>query len=261
MDAVLQDLRFAARALARMRGVGVVAILTLALGIGAATLMFAVVDAALLRPPPFAEPERLALVYVTRTTPRDGLAPLACPVPRLPPRSAAPASFDAVASFSGANVSIGGGGDVPEQLDGEVVSPAYFGVLRVAPAAGRVFLPGEDAAPGAPAIAIVSDRLWRRRFEANPSLIGQTIRVNDVPLTVVGILPPGFAGLSGKADVWIPRTMAPRLTYAEYLTTPQHFISVVARVREGSSVARANAELAYRRPVRDAGGAGQPSAT
>jgi predicted lysophospholipase L1 biosynthesis ABC-type transport system permease subunit len=90
---------------------------------------------------------------------------------------------------------------------------------------------------------VVSDRLWRRRFDADPSLLGRAIRVNDIPLTVVGIMPPGFFGLSAKADLWIPPAMAPLVTYAEYLTTPQHFISVVARLRPGINAAQATAEL------------------
>lgn len=106
------------------------------------------------------------------------------------------------------------------------------------------YLPEEDAAAGAHPIAVVSDRLWRRRFGADPSLVGRTIFASDVPLTVVGVLPPGFAGLSGRADLWIPRTMAPQVSYSEYLTSPQHFISVVARLRPGVTLMQANAELA-----------------
>ena len=87
-------------------------------------------------------------------------------------------------------------------------------------------------------------RLWRRTFAGDPAIIGGTIVVNDVPLTIVGILPEGFTGLTGKAELWIPPPMAARLTYADYLTTPQNFISVVARLKEGATLAGANAELA-----------------
>ena len=111
------------------------------------------------------------------------------------------------------------------------------------PAAGRVFRPEEDTAAGAHPLAIVSDRLWRRRYGADPALVGRTIWINGVALTVIGILPEGFAGVTGKADVWMPRTMAPVLTYSDYLVTPQHFVSVVARLRPGVDAARANAEL------------------
>src|SRR5262249_28645918 len=107
-----------------------------------------------------------------------------------------------------------------------------------------LLLDEEDGAPNAHPVAILSDRLWRRRYSANPAMLGSTIRISDVPLTVVGIAPPGFVGLSGKAELWMPRTMAPQLSYSDYLITPQHFISVVARLRNEMTVAQANAELA-----------------
>src|SRR2546426_1159109 len=115
-----------------------------------------------------------------------------------------------------------GGAQTPEQVDGETVSPDYFDTLRVSPIAGRVFA-GEDDA-----VVLISERLWRRRFNADPSIVGRNIRLNDDPLTVAGVLPASFTGLNGKSDVWIPRALAPRLIYWDYLTTPQHFISVVA---------------------------------
>jgi putative ABC transport system permease protein len=253
METVLHDLRYAVHTLARMRGIAIVAIITLALGIGATTTMFSVVYAALLRPPPFAEPDRLVMLYVTRTTPRDGLVRLRWSRPviavledlvRTGGSSAGVSSFESVASTTGANVALSGGTSVPEQIDGELVSADYFTTLRIAPSAGRTFLAADDRVPGAPPLAIVSDRLWRRRFAADPLLVGRTIRVSDVPLTVVGIAPPGFLGITGKADLWMPRTMAPTLTYSDYLTTPQHFISVVARLRSGVTLDQANAELA-----------------
>src|SRR6185503_20355907 len=253
METILQDLRYAVRTLARTRGVAIVAIVTLALGIGATTTMFSVVYAALLRPPPFTEPDRLVMLYVTRTTPRDGLVRLRWSRPVIAVledlvqargRPAGVSSFEAIASVTGASVALSGGTFVPEQIDGELVSPGYFSTLRIAPSAGRTFLAEDDRVPGAPPLAIVSDRLWRRRFAADPSLVGRTVRVSDVPLTVIGIAPPGFLGITGKADLWMPRTMAPTLTYSDYLVTPQHFISVVARLRPGVTVDQANAELA-----------------
>src|SRR6185503_15663456 len=132
----------------------------------------------------------------------------------------------------------------PEQIDAEIVSPEYFGILRVAPAMGRTFTAAEDGAPGDAPVAILSEGLWRRRYGSDPSLIGGTVRINGVSLTVVGIMPAGFAGLSDKSEMWIPRTMAPQITYAEYLTTPQLFIAVVARLKDDVTLETANAELA-----------------
>jgi putative ABC transport system permease protein len=242
MDALAHDLRYAVRTLLRMRGVAAVAILTLALGIGATTTMFSVVYATLLRPLPFPEPGRLVMLYVTRTTPRQGFVRMRWSRPGMDPLSAA-RSFETIASYTGSSIAIGGGDAAAEQIDAEFVSPAYFRALRVSPAAGRLLLDEEDGAPNAHPVAILSDRLWRRRFAADPAVLGSTIRVSDVPLTIVGVAPPGFTGLSGKSDVWMPRTMAPRLSYSDYLVSPQHFISVVARLKPGVSVAQAGAEL------------------
>jgi putative ABC transport system permease protein len=248
-DELRQDVRQAARGLARMRGVALTAILTLGLGIGATTTMFSVVYAALLRPPPFADPDRLVMLFVTRTTPQEGLVRLRWSVPVSSEIAGAVTSYEAIATVTGTSIAVGsepaaGAGQPPEQIDGEMVSAEYFTVVRASPAVGRLFRADEDTAAGAHPLAMVSDRLWRRRYHADPSFVGRTIRVNDVALTVVGIMPAGFLGVTGKADVWMPRTMAPVLTYSEYLVSPQHFVSVIARLRPGVDVARANAELA-----------------
>ena len=225
-----------------MRGVAAVAILMLALGISATTTMFSVVYAALLRPLPFSEPDRLVIVYNMRVTARDGTQRLRWSWPHIVELQRTVTTIESVASLTGPSIGISGDGDA-EQIDGEVVSSRYFEALRVAPTAGRTFSHEEDTLAGAQAVAIVSDRLWRRRYNADPALVGNTIRVNDVPLTVVGIMPRGFAGLSGKADLWMPPPMAARLSYNDYLTTPQHFISVVGRLKPGVSLEQANAEL------------------
>lgn len=225
-----------------MRGVAVVAVATLALGIAATTTMFSAVYAALLRPLPFAGPDRLVLLFTTHTTPREGLVLSRWSRPLIDTLTASVTPYDSLASFSPSLVGISGGNGDPEQIDGEIVSPEYFRALQVPAARGRTFTPAEDGAAGTAPVAVLSDRLWRRRYNAESS-VGSTIRINDVPLTVVGIMPAGFSGLSEKSEIWIPRTMAPRLTYAEYLTTPQLFIGVVARLKDGVTLERANAEL------------------
>src|SRR5712691_7907025 len=243
MDKIVQDLRYAIRGLQRMRSVAAVAIITLALGIGATTTMFSVVYGALLRSLPFADPDRLVILFTTSVTPRDGLTRLRWSRPHIIELQASVTSFESVGSFTPALLSTSGRGD-PEQVDGEVVSPGYFQALRVAPIAGRIFRSEEDTVAGAQPVTIISARLWKRRFAGDPAIVGGTLRVNEVPLTVIGILPDGFAGLSGKAEIWIPPPMAARLTYAEYLTTAQNFITVVARLKNGVTLGQANAELA-----------------
>ena len=227
-----------------MRGAGVVAVATLALGIAATTTMFSGTYAALLRPLPFADPDRLVLLFTTRTSALEGFGLSRWSRPLMDRLTASVTSYESIASFSPAMLSVSGGQGDPEQVDAEIVSPDYFRALRVAAARGRTFTAAEDGAPGAATVAILSDRLWRRRYGGDPSVLDSAIRINDVPLTVVGIMPPGFSGLSEKSAVWIPRTMAPRLTYAEYLTTPQLFIGVVARLKDGVTLDQANAELA-----------------
>jgi putative ABC transport system permease protein len=243
MGTVAHDVRHALRSLSRLRGVGVLALLTLALGIGATTTMFGVMDAALLRPVPFADPDRIAMLYQTRTTARDGLVKMRWSRPVIGTLEGTLQSFDTIASVSGTNITIAGGDGGAEQIDGEVISPGYFRALRVSPAMGRVFSAEDDAVPGAPEMAILGDGVWHQRFHSDPDILGKSVRINDVALTIVGVLPSGFAGITGKGQVWIPRTMAPRLTYAEYLTTPQHFISLVSRLRDGVTLAQANAEI------------------
>ena len=125
----------------------------------------------------------------------------------------------------------------------------------IAPAAGRLFGPGDDTAVDAEPIALISARLWRTRFSGDLAALHDTIRVNDVPLAIAGVLPEGFTGLSGKAELWLSPPMAARLTYAGYLTTPQNFISVLARLKDTVALDGANAELSAIGP----GFTGEPS--
>ncbi len=239
----MNDLRYSLRSLARMRGVAAVALASLALGIAATTTMFSAAYAALFRPLPFAEPGRLAMLFTTHTTPQDGLVLSRWSRPLIDTLVASVSSYESIASYTPALISLSGGNGDPEQIDGEIVSPGYFETLRVAPAAGRTFTPDEDRSAGDAPVAILSDRLWRVRYGADRSMVGRTVRINDAVLTVVGIMPAGFTGLSDKSQLWIPRTMAPRLTYEGYLTTPQLFITVVARLKNNVTVDQANAEL------------------
>ena len=134
MDILVRDLRYAARTLLRMRGTGVVAILALALGIGATTTMFSVVHAMLLRPPPFADPDNLVILFNTSVTPRDGLQRLRWSQPNITALEREAASFESIGSFTGPLFTISGHGE-PEHVDGETVSCGYFQALRVSPPA------------------------------------------------------------------------------------------------------------------------------
>jgi hypothetical protein len=243
MDTLVRDLRYAVRTLLHMRGVAVVAILTLALGIGATTTMFSVVQAILLRQPPFPDPERLVILFNTSITPRDGLQQLRWSLSNINELERVTTSFSSVGSFTGPLFTVSGRGE-PEHVEGETVSGGYFQALHVRPRAGRLFTVEESSPSGAQPVVLISMRLLKRTLGGDLAILGSTLIVNDVPLTVIGVLPDGFTGLSGKADIWISPPMAARLYYRDYMTTPQNFISAVARLKDGVSLQQANAELA-----------------
>lgn len=248
MREFVYDLRYGWRMLLRMRGAGVVAILTLTLGIGATTTIFSVVYAALLRPLPFADPDRLAVLYTTQTTARYGTQRLRWSHAEITALGSQLHALEGTAAFSGAGVALDSrrlptDTPDPEQVDGEIVSASYFQLLHIAPERGRVFAAGEDSAPGRHPVALISARLWRRRFASDANILDRSVQMNQVPLAIVGVMPDRFSGLTGKADFWIPIAMAPRLTYVDYLTTSQHFINLVGRLRAGVSIETATAEL------------------
>ena len=222
-----------------MRMTGAIAAAALAFGIGATTTMASVAYAALYRQVPFPEADRLAILYNTRITPRDGLVRMRWSIPHVAELRTSATSFETVASFSSTSLGVRADGP-PAQMDGEVVSPEYFSALRTSAATGRTFAGSDEGQP----VVLVSDRFWRSVFGGDPRARAAAIRVSDVPLAVIGVLPEGFLGLSGRADFWIPTWMAPRLSYGDYLVSPQHFVSVVARLKPGASLAQANAELA-----------------
>lgn len=216
---------------------------TLAVGIAALTITFGVVWAALWREPPFEGADRIVVVRTERTAPGQATHAERWSFERLRMLRASTRSLESIASFSTATLNLTGGGDA-EPVAGEIVSPEYFALLRSAPLRGRTFAPGDDDGPGGHAVVVIGFDLWQRRFAGDRHIVGRTIDVNGVPLTIIGVAQRAFRGLSDRAELWIPATMAPLLTYAEYLSTNQNFISAAARLRPGVSLAAANAELA-----------------
>ena len=181
-------------------GFAAVAVLTLALGIGANTAIFSVVNAVLLRPLPYKNPERLVMVW-ERDTARGWLQ-----------SSAAPANFidwrdqNQVFEEMGAIFEISSnltGLDEPERIQGQNVTASVFSLLGVEAALGRVFLP-EDERPGAGRVALISYALSQRRFGGDPNIIGQTLTLDGEPVTVVGAMPQGFQFLSRESELWMP---------------------------------------------------------
>ncbi len=238
------DVRLAARALRKRPGFTLTVALTLALGIAVNTAMFSFVDASLLRQPPFAEPDRLVVLYRTQAGDDHIIHRTRWSYPRFSLLRARLTLVRDVSSFDGGTINLAGGDGGPERLEGESVSPQYFAALRVSPALGRALLPGEDAVPLANPVVVIGDALWRRRFGADARVVGKTLRANEVPLTIVGVMPPGFTGLTGRAEYWVANAMAPALHYRDHLTTEQNFIGVIGRLAAGVEPQRAQAELA-----------------
>jgi putative ABC transport system permease protein len=203
-----QDLRFGARMLMKQPGFTAIAVITLTLGIGANTAVFSVINAVLFRPRPVARPEQLVELY-------SGDA-------RDPYGSSAYQDFlffrdqgevfSGLAAYSLQTFKLGGAEEV-EPVFGEVVSGNYFDVLGVKAFSGRTFLPEEDQTPGSHPVAVISHGLWRRRFGADPSLIGKTITLNNQALTVIGVAPPQYTGMIRglAAEVWVPVMTLPQL--------------------------------------------------
>jgi putative ABC transport system permease protein len=222
-----QDIRYTLRLLGRARAFTAIAVATLALGIGANTALFAVVNAVLLKPLPFADAERLMLVHMLvpeRTRPgvySEGV----WSYPKYRTFTASQQMFDEIAFFAGRDLDLSGDGE-PQRLRGEVVTERYPTVLGVAPLMGRPFTWDEVHKAGTPRAAMISHGLWTRRFGSDPAVVGRTLHINATPYTVIGVLPPGFRGLIGTADVWVPLVAyePSQLTQAQ-----SHSYTIVAR--------------------------------
>jgi putative ABC transport system permease protein len=227
MAGIRQDLRYALRVLARSPGFTAVAIATLALGIGANTAMFAVVNAVLLKPLPFRDAERLMLVSLLvpdRETPgtyHEGV----WSYPKYRTFLDVQSSFEDTAMFDGRDYNLAGD-DNPERVRGEVVTAGYPEILGLAPHLGRGFTADEAHRAGAPPVALIGHDLWKRRYGGDPAVLGRTISVNATPHTVVGVLPRGFKGLSGNAELWVPLAV---LEPTQLTERQSHSYSLIAR--------------------------------
>jgi predicted permease len=220
MSELRDDLRFAARLLRKSPGFTAVALLTLALAIGANTALFSVVSGVLLRPLPFLEPEQLFLVV--RRTP-DG-TPTPTSVPQYAFLSGQDRPFSRMAAWpaltSGFNLSEEA---LPERVPGKRVTRSFFEVLGVQLALGRGFLPEEDV-PGGPRVVVVGHGLWQRRFAGRSDILGRSLLLDGEPYTIVGVAPPGFA-YPEQAQLWIP------LQLDMTSTEDAHYLTVIGRLK------------------------------
>src|ERR687883_1121170 len=183
---LLQDLRYGARVLRKKPGFTAVAVVTLALGVGANTAIFSVVNAVILRPLPYPEPERLVRVYEKR--PKLGRTRNVVSAPDFVDWRGQNRAFDSMAAYTGWGASLTSDGE-PQRITGALASADLFRVLRAEPMLGRAFVAEEDR-PGAPRVVVISHGLWRRRFGADPSAGGKAVTLDGRTYTGVGVMPP-----------------------------------------------------------------------
>jgi putative ABC transport system permease protein len=235
MRSLLQDVRYAARRLLKSPGFAVVAVGALTLGIGANTAIFSVVNSVLLRPLPYPEPEQLVQVWESR------------PLQNMPRTEVAPheflawagqsQSFRQLAANDFTEYNLTGRGE-PERVTGALVTASYFPLFGVSPARGRVFLAEEDE-PGKNNVVVLGHDLWRSRFGSDLSVVGQSVSLDGVPCTVVGVMPRGFSLPNGAG---LARPIA--FGAADRARAGSHFLNVYGRLKEGVTVARAEGEMA-----------------
>ena len=242
MHTLLQDLRYALRTLAKKPAFTIIATLTLALGIGANSVIFSMVSAFLLRPPSGHDPERIAAVSSispTRTFQPDA-SPVSAPT-FLAWRTANTVFSDMAASDDDRTVSLSGGPDAPEAMYAAATTPNYFDVLGVVPALGRTFAASDDQS-GRDHVAILSHGLWERRFASDPSLVGRTIRLNREDYTVIGVMPSDFHLLGFAAQLWTPLALDP--TDQTDAARKLRALFVFARFKPSVTLPQARAEFA-----------------
>jgi putative ABC transport system permease protein len=233
MSTLLQDLRFAARSLAKKPGFTFVAVVTLALGIGANTAVFSVVNTVLLRPLPYPQAERLVFVWEGKTTDpkaEDSLSPHN--FTDIHDRNQ---SFDSYFAFNNTSFTLTADNQ-PEALGGVQVSADFGRVIGLSPQLGRMFTAEEDS-PGKEQVALISDGLWKRRFGANQQIIGQSVQLNGEPYTLIGVMPPNINFPGRSTEVWTPLA----LEVAKY-SRGTSFLQGAARLKPGITPAQAQAD-------------------
>lgn len=227
---MINDVRYALRMLAKNPAFTFVAVLTLALGIGANTAIFSLVNSILLRPLPYRDSDQL--VRLIQASPKLGLSTWGLSQADFAAYREQNRSFESLALYGTGGVNLTGAGE-PERLPVSNVTAGFFKVLGVNPVAGRTFQEGEDA-PGRNSVCVISYGLWQRRFAADPNVIGQTLTLNNAPVQIVGVMPDGFKFPRAETDLWIPIAFDPN-RFAPY------FSQLVGRLKPGVTPAQAQA--------------------
>ncbi|HET7321976.1 MAG TPA: ABC transporter permease, partial [Longimicrobiaceae bacterium] len=229
MEVFLRDLRHAVRRLLRSPGFTVVAVLTLALGIGASTTMFSVVNAVILKPLDYAQPDRLTVLW--ERTPDGDMRNYVSPANYFAWKEQAH-SFSEMATSTDRTLVLTGQGE-PMEVQARLTTPNYFSVLGAGAGRGRTYVPSEDAETE----VVLSDRLWREHYGADPNIVGQTVRLNGSSLVVVGVMSPDFHPIGRKPDLYVPMRFPPD-------ARGRFLHGAVARLAPGVTEEKATAEMA-----------------
>ena len=237
LESVWRDIRYAVRTLWRAPGFTVVAVLALAIGIGANTAIYSLVDAVFVRGLPYPASDRL-MVLIGNVRRATGVERRGTSYPDFADWRAQAKSFEDLAMYTQGNAALVGSPD-PERIAIEAVSAPYFSLLGVTMPAGRGFRPEEDQVAGRDAVVVLSDGLWRRRFGADLSIVGRTVQMNGRAFQVVGIAPPGFRGVGDQAEAWIPIVLSAGRLDVRGNRGPY----VLARLRPGVTQAQAQSEM------------------
>lgn len=235
MESLIKDIRYGIRSLLKHPGFTAIAVLTLALGIGANTAIFSVVNAVLLRTLPFREPDRLVMVWEDAS------------FAGFPRNTPAPANyadwktqnqvFEEMAAFDQRSFNLTGDGD-PEKVEAYGVTANFFGLLGIGPVLGRVILPEEDK-PDANKVVVLSHSLWQQRYGGERSVVGRELVLNGEKYTVVGVMPAGFQFMESRIGLWVPIAF----TSETLAQRGSHYLIVVARMKPGITLAQANADI------------------
>ena len=232
---LITDIRYALRGLRRSPGFATIAIFTLALGIGANAAIFSVVNGVVLRPLPYPDSDELVMLFhwFPEVDMRASVS-----VPAFRDYQEMNRVFSGLTAITGLSANLTGSGE-PVRIQGMSVSHQFFGVLGIEPALGRAFFPEEDA-PGVNQVVVISDALWQRQFGADPDILGRDVMLDNAPHTVVGVMPPGFAG-PGTAELWRPIAFTDALINGE---RGREFLAVIGRTKPGTSFEQVEADMA-----------------
>jgi putative ABC transport system permease protein len=231
---LLQDLRYAVRSIAANRAVTIVAVVCLSLGIGMNGAMFAVVDGVLIQPFPFKDPDRMVVLYTTNQ--KRGVTLSLLSYLEYRDWRDSNRTLEDIAAFSGRSLTISDGQADPERFAGQAVSANLFSFLGVAPQLGRDFQPDDDR-PGAEPVIMLSDEVWRQRYQSDPNVVGRAIPINGRSHTIIGVMPPEFA-FPTFHRLWVP--LGPT---GESAPRTERSVQVFARMKPGVTLQQLRADL------------------